>query len=401
MLKFVVVLFCGIVATNVAVNCELVNNGNKFNAWHTEVCQDFSRKINSGKEDFILEYNELINNLEETDKMTCEQTLKTALDDAWMAAKTTIGGQTPTELEGRAQPETVDMNIMVEDIIKFINRNDYAIAVNSYKMAGPELLEQLVRDLLDRNVKNAGKIIAFLDRLPRKEETYLGYKNLMLELKELNQTFSFPAMTLAYRAKLGKGMFKSLAEVWENLPGIVKTFPFNEPFKLVDKQFRENYYASNLFFHEDPDKRKPFNDKAHRQSSNIRLRPSGAIVRGRDDTATARPSTNKIWSVKTFNNGETFVIQNGEFPGYLYADIIENAFDSDRRRVFMTSGERNKYDEWQFEPMKNGQFRIKNVFWDEYLYSGDGFDYNARKRRVVTWVPGGCDGNACLWSFLP
>lgn len=310
----------------------------------------------------------------------------------WEATANELNCRTRQNCETLADENIIKINTKLEEdettktVIDMVNQFDYTIAVMYYNQLGQEARRKIVTDLYDKNVNNVMNIIRFLDRLPQKSDTNYGLSILMNEMKQNNDLYSIPAMTLAYKAKLGNDDEKSdFMNITSHLPETINNFPFNESFKIFNKKFQEVYTSSNVFFGSDPNMRKAFTEK-------VRINIDVEHI----DSENEDPVD---WVLRTFNDGITFVIQNLGSPGYLYANYNETNVDVNKRRVFI-SVHRQTGDEWQFEPMEDGNFRIKNVYWDEYLYASDVLDSNQNLRQVVTWVPKGCDGDTCHWTYV-
>lgn len=108
----------------------------------------------------------------------------------------------------------------------------------------------------------------------------------------------------------------------------------------------------------------------------------------RDDIETIKHmipecARNVVFAAKT-------CIKSTKFNEYLYAPKGFN-YDKQRRRVFTwIPGNKGEEDQesWIFEP-SDGNFYIKNVAVNEYLYAAIGLDFDKDRRRVLTWIPGG------------
>lgn len=95
------------------------------------------------------------------------------------------------------------------------------------------------------------------------------------------------------------------------------------------------------------------------------------------------------------------MLKNKKWDEYLYAAANDLAFDYERRRVFTwRPGDSPGRDgHWLFESEDGVTFRIKNMYYHEYLYAAyDNIAYDSIRRRVFTWRPGYREGS---WKIKP
>jgi chaperonin cofactor prefoldin len=105
-------------------------------------------------------------------------------------------------------------------------------------------------------------------------------------------------------------------------------------------------------------------------------------------------NTNSIeakWKFETNDNGKTFFIKNVDWNEYLYSSIQK--YNNDRRYIFtwvpglfdLTDSERA----WDVNPTSAKDVEIRSVRYNEMVYAAfDSFNYNSVRRRVFSWVPG-------------
>ncbi len=87
---------------------------------------------------------------------------------------------------------------------------------------------------------------------------------------------------------------------------------------------------------------------------------------------------------------------------YLYAASSDFNYDDKRRRVFtwIPGDKKDGELKWKIEPYGDS-YSIMNVEFNEYLYAAsDDLNYDKDRRRVFTWVPGGKDEQS-LWRVEP
>lgn len=272
------------------------------------------------------------------------------------------------------------------NIVKLVNSNELKRAVEEYGLLDRTYLMEIIREILGQNMRNGEKVIQFLDLLPRMEETHLGYKYLYQDLIRYNATLSIPAMILSYRVltipnnlSLSPTSANTFAYIKNNIPYGVSIFPFNQlkPVGIMSTKYDEVFYASNST--RDVKRRKTYLSYEYR--------------RMHDDDEEG-------WSLLTENNGFTFKIKPNYYPGYLYAETKEYALDENRRSVFVGEKMEPGLGEWQFEPVGDGSFKIKNLFWNEYLKAGDRLGVGKDLRMVITRIRGGCGDDACKWRLM-
>ncbi|MFT4327658.1 MAG: ankyrin repeat domain-containing protein [Wolbachia pipientis] len=85
---------------------------------------------------------------------------------------------------------------------------------------------------------------------------------------------------------------------------------------------------------------------------------------------------------------------------YLYADSSGFNYDDKRRRVFtwIPGDKKDGKFKWKIEPYGDG-YSIMNVEFNEYLYAAiDDFNFDKDRRKAFTWIPGGKDEQS-LWRL--
>jgi hypothetical protein len=93
-------------------------------------------------------------------------------------------------------------------------------------------------------------------------------------------------------------------------------------------------------------------------------------------------------------NEKTHIFNKYRSTEYLYAVPNDEAFDSERRRVYTSvPGGRDSNGIWEFTTQDEGKtFLIRNVEYNEYLFSAiDKYEYDSSRRRVFTWRSGTSD----------
>lgn len=246
-----------------------------------------------------------------------------------------------------------------------------------------KLYKDLILKTYKDSVKNAFKILKFIEMVNgADDELYLTLFELM---KINNDLYSVELMMLMHRLYVRELMDLNNPHykyIYDNLPDIVRDFPWGDSVITI----RNERFTEKLCV-----------DKENKIITPFSVFPA----------ITKASSQNCYWKIKTGMNENKFGFRlidasNDEENEILYAGDYNDLLDFERRNVYVSSeNEFNKKyyggDLWMFEPMKNNNFRIYNMFYDEYLYALDlgHFDPKKTNRQVLLWKPRGCDGSAC------
>lgn len=118
----------------------------------------------------------------------------------------------------------------------------------------------------------------------------------------------------------------------------------------------------------------------------------------------SKSCTNKSTTYEgVLGDGRECLIKNRRYPEYLYPANIH--YDSERRHVFTYIPEwEGPLHAWRFEftprnKESDGQYKIKSVLKDEYLYAGwDQIKYDEDRRHIFTWMPKTTCETQCYWD---
>lgn len=239
---------------------------------------------------------------------------------------------------------------------------------------------QLVKLMYAGNTKNYLPIINEISKLLNQNDKNYANEVFFQELKENGHLYTIPSMVLAFNLQSNgdENQYKTM----QAMPESIKLFPYKGRLLIRNVAFGEFLYVGGNSLMLDSERRRIFTWAGGRKCI--------------EDEC--------FWNVTRSERHPDFVtITNKGYGKNLYAENDKFQFDSTRRNVFVSdSNAPQEADEWQLEPVDDTKyFRIKNRYWDEYLYAEfDNQKYDVSKRRVVTWKPYGCDGSTCQWEFL-
>ncbi|WDA54982.1 MAG: hypothetical protein PPFGHCPK_01463 (plasmid) [Spiroplasma endosymbiont of Drosophila atripex] len=150
-----------------------------------------------------------------------------------------------------------------------------------------------------------------------------------------------------------------------------------ETFKIYNVFHDEYLYAASDYFAHDSERR--------------------SVYTWREGTSVNQGN----WELKKVDNNE-YRIYNVFHDEYLYAASDYFAHDSERRSVYTwREGTSVNQGNWKLKKVENNEYRIYNVFHDEYLYAAsDYFAHDSKRRSVYTWREGTSvnQGNWKLYS---
>lgn len=350
-----------------------------------DVCLTFIESIPS----LIQNYKTL---LKTSPKYLCHLKVKITIDREMKKLRKLID----KEIQDTGKDHLANLDEMIT--ILQTARNDYlhpkvdaSSTDDEYLHLGHNSYNQLISSIYGNNISNAEKVIDFFDSLPDDDETIQGYRLLYDQMIKNNHLYSTLTTTIGYRAlkfiKERKSENENLLYIRDNLPESLKNFT-NIYQIYIDNAKGDERLATGLtnFL---------FDEKRRLVVTNVAGRESPF-------------SMSSDWIINPVLNGRYFqiYIDGFDIKQYLYADSNELSRDIYRRNVFLwKNSDSTPIDKarWMIEPINgSSSFKIKNVYWNEYLFIDDGFVMTTRSefRHVFTNRREGCDYDGCKWQII-
>lgn len=251
---------------------------------------------------------------------------------------------------------------------------------NDNSVSQREFLQTLINTY--KSVRNVGNILNIINSLDNnKDDRIKNFRILFEQMQKNDDLYSIELMTLVnsiYLHNAADLKNEDFKYIYDNLPSNVKSFPWGN---------------TKIAIH------------------NVRWPEQICVYNGKDESlsnhAVTRTNSKQscVWQIVQSGEQNSFsgfrLIQVAENSSVLYAGNNNELIDDERRHVFgdsVESFEKNYYggDLWMFEPLRNGNYRIYNIFYDEYLYA---LDTRESTRQILLWRPYGCDGSACEFKI--
>lgn len=265
-----------------------------------------------------------------------------------------------------------------DDILKIISQSKWNTTED-----GP-FLQSFIRKIYGGNVKKTEKVLQVINQFNAIEPKAFGYRFLFDEIKHSMDGNSSEMMAVIFNARLhfmNNTNNEHIQYILNNLPDHMRNFPFfNEKISI-----KNIGYPMYLFADDDNNPNRMIDEE-----------------RGIVAVSNNGNSSKSEWELHPNRYGTRFRLFNKLLKKYLYADV--HRLDPTRRYSLIWKGKGDPLwpgsADWLIEPL-NGQstFRIKNVYWDEYLYTYE-TTRSPDMRLVLLWRLYGCSGTrACEWQF--
>lgn len=234
-------------------------------------------------------------------------------------------------------------------------------------------LYELIPSVYEENFNYSYKVFDIINTIYEPDQKLISLRVLMDELVKSDEIYSTATAIVAYQLSLivntvssSEGATKNLQHLLKYIPSSLQTFPWNSSVQIISAVKSGLIYGSSSHY------------------DNLR----------REVYTSYNKNDIFLWKFIPDCNGTCFSIKSEELGEYLYAD--NNFFDVYSRKVFTwkVKHESLEFGRWIMEPIKGaGHFRIRNVYWNEYLYLENNLG-NVHTHRVQE-----CEGINCMFRI--
>lgn len=246
-------------------------------------------------------------------------------------------------------------------------------------------LKRNITSLYNGNPMKSVNVFSLLNSLSDLSDTIRGYRIFFDELKKNNQLYSTATTTIAYRLMndflTTKNHNEDAIYLRNEIPESLKNFPWNSWMGITGSKLDMQLYV-------------PLQD-----THKFDIHRRNVLTCCTACNATAKISYCK-WKLVPADNGQHFYIQVGEINQYLVGESDQFALNNESRRIF-TKKEREEQGRWQIEaiPGTIDQFKIKNIYWNEYLYRAETPYQTFYAFHTFLHRSGFCEFKDCNWRI--
>lgn len=246
--------------------------------------------------------------------------------------------------------QTVDIDsqteVLISRVVSYLNNFDFdRAAKHCNRGIDTNALKKIISVIFAGSYKNYEKVLRLLERIDMVDLRFNGYYYLFKELQDIGDVDNAASMAIAYNAigaetniDISDKTFLNLEYILTNLPNHIKSFPFGKPVRIWNPVY-EGYLHSQTAY----DSKRT------------------CVVNKRGST--------QFWNISSYDGGLTFNIDN--FSGRFIVNESYKQLEGWKAHMAFTTKDfmlGQKYGDWKLEPINSdGQFNIRNVFFDELL----------------------------------